>query len=150
MSTRSPLFLAALCAVPLACTAMAPAARAATPRLPAAQHQGAVAYRSGGIGSAEAQVFERALARHPLAIELLEHDGRAEAYTADARVRITDAGGRTVLDAQAQGPFMLVDLPPGRYAVDATLHGTTLRKAVAYVTGTAPARATFEFPAHTD
>jgi hypothetical protein len=143
---RTPKTLLALAAVGGLCAAAA----AATPVLPPEQHEGAVGYITGGIGAHEARAFERALPRHALAIELLEHAGKAEAYTADAQVRIADQSGRTVLAAQAQGPFLLVDLPPGRYRIDATLHDRTLRKPVTYVTGRDAARATFEFPAHTD
>lgn len=124
---------------------------AATAPLPVEQHAvDGVAYVSGGIGAAESRRFEQAMGRHSLAIELLEHYGGAEAFTADARVRVADRNGRTVLDAQAEGPFMLVDLPPGRYSILASLKDATLRKSAVYVNRGSVARATFEFPAHTD
>ena len=118
--------------------------------LPAEQHEGAVGYITGGIGKTQAQLFEREMPKHPLAIELLEHAGKAEEFTADAKVKIRDTHGHTVLDAQAGGPFMLVDLPPGRYSISATLNKDTLKKSVVFVSHGNLARATFEFPAHTD
>jgi hypothetical protein len=118
--------------------------------LPPEHHAGDVGYVTGGIGEREARLFEQDMPRHRLAIELLEHAGTREAFTADATVRISDRQGRTLLDARAEGPFMLVDLPPGRYTVSATLNRDTLVKRAAIVAPGKLARATFEFPAHTD
>ena len=44
-------------------------------------------------------------------------------YVGDAKVRIVDAQGRAVLDAVADGPFLLAKLPPGAYTVSADLSG---------------------------
>lgn len=136
--------------VAAALSAPALAAHAAAMPLPVERHQGDVGYLSGGVGEHEAGLFERAMRRHDVGIELLEHAGKKEEFTANALVRITNPGGQTVLDARAEGPFMLVDLPDGHYAVAATLNGQTLKKATLYVKRGELARATFEFPPHTD
>lgn len=80
-------------------------------------------YVTGGIGQSEAKLFENRLTDHPLAIELLEHAGKREEFTANAAVKIADMHGHTVLDTKAGGPFMLVDLPSGRYSITAALGG---------------------------
>jgi hypothetical protein len=118
--------------------------------MPAEQYQGPVGFITGGIGDQEAKLFEQQMPKHALAIELLEHAGKANEYTADTQVRIADMHGRTVLDTTAGGPFMLVDLPAGRYSIVATLKGDTLKKSTVVVAHDQSARATFEFPAHTD
>jgi hypothetical protein len=137
----------------LALTGLASAAAPASAlvaQLPVEQRQGSVAFVTGGIGKPEARLFERQMSRYPLAIELVEHARRTEAFTADANVTIADARGRTVLDARAAGPFMLVDLPNGRYSIVAALGHARLRKSVIFVRHGELARATFEFPRHTD
>jgi hypothetical protein len=139
----------------LICTALgvapaAPAAFAAVTAMPPQMRQGSVGYVSGGIGAGEARRFEQAFAQHPLAIELLEHAGKREEFTANAHVRILDRQGHAVLDTRAGGPFMLVDLKPGRYSIVATLGSQTLRKRAAYVHAGTTARATFEFPSSAD
>jgi hypothetical protein len=118
--------------------------------MPAEQHQWAVGYIKRGIGAREAKRYEQQMSQHSLAIELLEHAGKAEEFTADAKVKIADMHGHTVLDAKAGGPFMLVDLPPGRYSVVATLKHDTLEKSAVVVRHSKLARETFEFRAHTD
>lgn len=45
------------------------------------------------------------------------------AYLADVNVRITDAGKKQVLEHAMAGPWLLVDLPPGRYEVEASFRG---------------------------
>ena len=134
----------------VAAAMLAAPALAAAAQMPPEQHQGPVGYVSGGVGKAEARLFERTMGQHRLAIELLQHAGKAEEFTANAQVRIADVHGRTVLDTKAAGPFVLVDLAPGRYSILATLNGHELQKSAVQVPRTGMARATFEFPAHTD
>ncbi len=114
--------------------------------MPAEQYQGSVGYVTGGVGQAEAKLFEQHTSKYPLAIELLKRAGKTDEFTAYAMVRISDASGRAVLDAKAGGPFMLVDLAPGRYSIQASLEGHTLRKSPVVVAPEGTARATFEFP----
>ena len=122
-----------------------PVLAAASVNMPAEQYQGPVGYVTGGVGSAEAKLFEQQSSRHPLAIELLEHAGKANEFTADAMVKIADRHGQTVLDTKADGPFLLVDLPPGRYSIQARLNNQTLRKSSVMVAPDKTAREIFEF-----
>lgn len=102
---------------------LASVATGAVAKTPEVQEQGDLRYVSGGIGEQERR------AMHALATSMDEdfdakiHLGTVSGhYLADARVRITDERGRTVIDTQTEGPLMLVDLPAGRYTVEAR-HG---------------------------
>lgn len=123
-------------------------ALAQTAQLPAEHHEGAVAYVSGGVSSEDAALFKQAKTRYPLAIELVEQSGgkRAE-YTAGARVRIVDAAGMLILDARAEGPFMLVRLPAGQYRVQATLKDRSVESRPLHVTDKGSTSTMLEFPA---
>jgi hypothetical protein len=146
----NPKLKAGCCALAVTgLVSLAVPATAAT-SMPAEQYQGSVDYVTGGIGRSEARLFENRLTDHRLAIELLEHAGKAEEFTANASVKIADVHGHTVLDAKAAGPFMLVDLPSGRYSITATLKGDTLRKSKIWINHDKTTRVTFEFPAGTD
>jgi hypothetical protein len=114
------------------------------------QHYGQIAYLTGGIGKAEAKDLESRMSSYPLAVEVLEKSGKTEEFTAGADVKIEDTHGHTVLDAKTRGPFMLVNLPKGAYSVVASLHHRTLSRHSVVVTPGHTARATFEFPPHTD
>jgi hypothetical protein len=139
------LALAGMAAVGLPALAARETKGSAIP-IPAEQYQGPVGYVSGGVGQQEAKAFEQQSNQHPLAIELLQRAGKADEFTADAKVKISDRHGHTMLEAQAAGPFMLVDLPPGRYVIEATLDHDTLKKSSVRVAQSGTARATFEFP----
>jgi len=110
-----------------------------------------VSYVSGGIGEGEAQRLQAQGRDYPLTVELLEHATPRDEYTADANVTITDArDGRIVLDAKAEGPFMLVHLPAGNYRVAASLHGRSLPEHRVHLTDGGHAKTTFVFPARVD
>lgn len=123
-------------------------ASAAFEPLPRERVSGVASYVSGGVSLAQSKAFEHASREYPLVVKLFEHEGAREVYTADAHVRIEDAHGRTVVDTQAEGPFLLVRLPHGEYRVSASLGGHTLPARDVHVTDHGHAAATFVFPAH--
>jgi len=96
------------------------AAPAAAADLPPEQQQGAVVYRTGGIGEDEARAMQDASRQYPLALEFVARTGEDRGgFLADVDVSIQDRGGNQVLQAKAAGPFLLARLPAGRYVVTA-------------------------------
>lgn len=85
--------------------------------------QGPVTFVTGGIGQAEASAMKQAAGQYALELEFLQQGTPRDAYLAGVTVRIRDARGWTMLDTQANGPFLLAALPPGRYSVEATHNG---------------------------
>ena len=81
---------------------------------------GQVAYVSGGIGEDEAAEMKSMASRYALEIVSVVKAKPREQYTADFRIVIKDASGKTVVDARSEGPFFLANLPDGRYLVEAT------------------------------
>ena len=92
--------------------------------LPQVFSHGPVSYVSGGVGADEATAMKEAAPSFPLEILFVEkgESGR-RAYSADNQVVVLDAGGNTVLNTSSEGPYMLIDLPPGRYTVVAEDEG---------------------------
>ena len=81
---------------------------------------------------------------YPLALTFAaQRDGNAD-YVANVNVSIQDAHGKPVLQTTAEGPYMLVKLPAGRYKVSATYNGTAQEREVSVQNG-ATARAVFEW-----
>jgi hypothetical protein len=114
--------------------------------LPPERVAGVASYISGGVSDDEAQRFQAAFKQYPLIVELYEHSGTRDEYTADAQVRIADRKGHTVLEQRADGPFMLVRLPAGDYTVTASLHGQVLPAHKVHVTDSGHAHSVFVFP----
>lgn len=99
------------------------------------QH-GPVTYVSGGIGADEAAAMKEAAGKFPLEILFVEKDesGR-RAYSANNRVVVLDAAGESMLNTSSDGPYMLIDLPPGRYTVLGEAQGRYRRQVVRLAPG---------------
>ncbi|AVG39606.1 hypothetical protein LMG6001_01961 [Achromobacter insolitus] len=112
--------------------------------LPPVQQQGSVQYVSGGIGLDESEAMKAAAKDYPLALTFAaQRDGKAD-YVANVAVTISDAQGKAVLQATAEGPYMLVKLPAGNYKVSATYNGQAQQRDVS-VQNSGTARAVFEW-----
>ena len=103
-----------------ACIAAAFAANAQS-AMPAWQGSGATRYVCGGIGSDESTAMRAAMKDHPLSLLFARADG---AYEANVQVDIRGATA-TAASFEANGPVCLIDLPAGKYTIDATARGAT-------------------------
>jgi hypothetical protein len=70
---------------------------------------------SGGIGSEEMDAVNQERSRYDLAI--LTAAKGSGAFLSDIHIRITDAHDVQVLETVMDGPWLLVDLPAGRYTI---------------------------------
>ncbi|WP_394789361.1 hypothetical protein [Rhodoferax sp.] len=138
-----------MCAAALASLALAIGQAHADGALPPVQHSGPVAYLSGGVGSAESSAIQDASKHWPLTLEFAIKTPQGAEYAADVDVQLTDAKGQTALATRSQGPFLLAQLAPGAYRVDATLAGKTLHQQLSIIAGQ-PAKAVLLWPAGTD
>jgi hypothetical protein len=108
----------ACAAAPLA--SQAQAVDPGTGTLPAMKVQGNARFACGGIGSDESTAMRAAMKDHPLALLFARAGGE---YLANVDVTIKSGGGDTALAMRATGPVCLVDLPAGRYTVEANSEG---------------------------
>ncbi|HYG45532.1 MAG TPA: carboxypeptidase-like regulatory domain-containing protein [Bordetella sp.] len=137
--SRMASLLAAGCVVLAAGTVAAqPAA------LPAAQQQGQVQYVMGGFGHDESEAIKAASSSYPLALTFAATQGGA--YLANVQVAITDAQGKAVLSTTADGPYLLVKLPPGQYRISARFNGNEQTRQVT-LSGQGTVRQTFSWDA---
>jgi hypothetical protein len=103
--------------------------------LPLVQQQGAVSYVAGGVGQDESDAIKAAMPHYALNLTFAVHRGAKDEYGADAQVEIHNAAGTTVLSTPVAGPYLLVNLPAGRYSVQATASGHAQSKSVDIVAG---------------
>jgi hypothetical protein len=109
--------------------------------MPTMRTQGAGQFVCGGIGSDESTAMRAAMKDHPLSLLFARADG---AYLADVAVTIKDAGGAVAMAMRASGPVCLIDLPTGRYTVEAVTEGGAA-KTQAVTLGGGPKSADFRF-----
>lgn len=110
--------------------------------LPVMKTWGEVSYLTGGIGSDESRAIRAELGKHPLSITLAARSEGKDVFVAAVPVVIRDAGGKVILEVTSEGPYLLADLPPGRYQVTAIYRGEE-KRAQAEVAAGKPARLTF-------
>ena len=117
-------------AITLVLAQTANVAFAATSNLPPLQHEGNVAYLSGGVGSDQSAALKDEMHKYPLVLEFAGKTHQGNEYLADVPVHITDMHGATMLNATSHGPFMLASLPDGRYRITVSYEGKTQQRVV--------------------
>jgi len=91
------------------------------------------AFVTGGVGQEEVDALNSEKSQYPLAI--LTAAKGSGAFLADVHIRITDAQSRQVLGTVMDGPWLLVNLPAGRYQVEAVLNSRVQKSVVTIGTG---------------
>ncbi len=119
---------------------------AANHSLPPEQTFGDVKFVTGGVGLDESRALLERREDFPLSVEVYQRQAGHDVYTAGADVHVLDPRGAAVLQAHAEGPLLLADVPAGRYTVVTTFGGQTERKDVVVHDG-GDARAVFVFDA---
>ena len=89
--------------------------------LPAAQKAGDVTYRSGGVGLDESHAMKAQAGKYSLSVLFIAHmGGKRDVYTSPAHVTIARSDNTPVIDIEPNGPYLLVDLPAGKYKISAS------------------------------
>jgi hypothetical protein len=84
-------------------------------------HAAAVRVTTGGVGVEEREALERDPA-YNLKVVAVAQSGQ---YLADVEVRILDARGAPVVETRTNGPWLMAELPPGRYRLVASFGGAS-------------------------
>ena len=110
--------------------------------MPQQQMQGSVAYLNGGVGDEEVQYIKQSMKDYSMALVFARAASPKAEYAADVAVTVKDRKGNTVFEVPAVGPYLLLKLPAGSYAVTATYHGQAQTRTVS---AGKPALVTFEW-----
>ncbi len=86
---------------------------------------GVATYVSGGIGQDESTAIQQAAKDYSLTLEFVIKAAPKDEFTSDVQVKVSDAKHNSVLDTVSRGPFLLAQLPAGRYHIDAIKNGQT-------------------------
>jgi hypothetical protein len=92
--------------------------------------QGSVRYATGGIGADEIAAFKAAAPKYPLELLFAEKALPNDVYLTDVQVMVKGASGQVLLDTVSGGPFLLAQLPPGTYRIEANHDGVMKRQTV--------------------
>ena len=77
-----------------------------------------------------------------MTLMFVQKDGDRAEYVADVKVKVIEHSGAMAFTTDSQGPFMLANLQPGAYKVEATFDNKTLQQNVEVKQGK-PVKLTF-------
>ena len=100
---------------------------------------------SGGVGAEEMAALNNERSQYSLAI--LAAAKGSGAFLGDVHIRITDGQSNRVLDTVMDGPWLFVDVPAGRYQVEADLDAR-LQKSVVTIRSGDHRQTIFYFDTH--
>ncbi len=104
-----------------------------------------ITYVSGGVGESEATLMKALANDYQLEVVFIQKLGVREEYIADVRVQVLDEHLNSLLDIQTEGPYLLADMPKGRYWVTAEYEGV-VKKQRALISGSKHQRLVFWWP----
>lgn len=88
---------------------------------------GGYGYLSGGVSEEERETLSAQRENHSLwVVTALRQTGE---YLSAVRLTVTDAQQKIVFDAALDGPWLLIDLPIGKYGVEARFEGQSQQRA---------------------
>ena len=97
---------------------------------PGAQRSEGISYISGGVGEEESQAILMEAKQWPLFLELSQLENGRGVWIFGAKIKIQDAKNQVVFDAQADGPYVLINLSPGQYQIEASYQGVVQKRSV--------------------
>jgi hypothetical protein len=99
-------------------------------QIPNTQYSQGIAYVSGGVGAEESQAILDEAKQWPLLLELSQLERGRGVWIFGTTIQILNAQNQIIFDAQANGPFILINLPVGNYQIAAIYQGVTQNKSV--------------------
>jgi len=103
---------------------------------------------SGGVDDAEVADIRTKQPSYSLSLLTAARSG---AYLAGVKVRITDGAGKAILlETEMDGPYLLVDLQPGTYQLEAVNEGGEKQKRTVTLRKGAPQRLVLYFKSYAE
>jgi predicted RNA-binding protein YlxR (DUF448 family) len=104
-------------------------------QIPETQRSEGIAYITGGVGEGESVAILAEAKQWPLFLELSQLENGRGVWIFGANIKISNASQKIIFDAQAEGPYMLVNLDAGDYVINASYQGVTQTKATSIKSG---------------
>jgi hypothetical protein len=99
-------------------------------QIPETQHSQGIAYISGGVGQGETDAILAEAKQWPVLLELSQLENGRGVWIFGAQINIMNQQQKLILNAQANGPYMLINLTPGNYQITASYQGVKQSRAL--------------------
>lgn len=107
-------------------------------QIPDTQHSQGISYISGGVGEEESRAILAEAKQWPLLLELSQLENGRGVWIFGAKIKILNSQNQAIFDGQADGPYILINLPVGQYQIEASYQGAVQRRSVLVPTSLAP------------
>ena len=102
----------------------------ASAQIPPTMYSNGISYITGGVGEDESTAIVAEAKLWPLLLELSQLENGRGVWIFGANIKVVNANKQTIFDAQADGPYMLINLSAGDYVVVATYQGVEQKRSV--------------------
>lgn len=99
-------------------------------QIPETLHSDGVSYITGGVGEGETASILSESKQWPLMLEMSQIENGRGVWIFGAKIKIVNSKKQTIFDAQADGPYMLINLEPGDYQIQATYQDVEQKRSV--------------------
>lgn len=99
-------------------------------QIPDTQYSQGISYISGGVGEGESEAILTESKQWPLLLELSQLENGRGVWIFGAKIKVLNAKNQVIFDAQADGPYMLINLTAGQYQIEASYQGSIQKKSV--------------------
>ena len=99
-------------------------------QIPETQHSQGISYITGGVGESETVAILADAKQWPLLLEMSQIENGRGVWIFGASIKIMSSKKKLIFDAQADGPYMLINLESGDYVIEATYQGVVQKRAL--------------------
>ncbi len=97
-------------------------------QIPETQHSQGISYITGGVGEGEAVAILADAKQWPLLLEMSQIENGRGVWIFGATIKIKGSKNQMIFDAQADGPYMLINLESGDYVIEAAYEGVVQKR----------------------
>lgn len=97
-------------------------------QIPETQYSQGISFITGGVGEGETASILAEAKQWPLLLEMSQIENGRGVWIFGATIKITGAKKQILFDAKADGPYMLINLVPGDYTIEAAYQGVVQKR----------------------
>ena len=99
-------------------------------QIPETKYSEGISYITGGVGEGETTAILSEAKQWPLLLEMSQIENGRGVWIFGANIKISNSNKQSIFAAQADGPYMLINLVPGDYAIEAIYQGVVQKRAL--------------------
>jgi hypothetical protein len=104
-------------------------------QIPPTQSSQGISYITGGVGEEESTAILAEAKQWPLLLEFSQLENGRGVWIFGSQIKILNTKNAVIFDAKADGPYMLINLTAGDYAIQASYQGVEQKKAISIKSG---------------